>query len=315
MAKSHVGIEASENEIEAMLSILESVGKILQPMELKEIISQLPTELVSDQEKLIRFLLLVAFLDQQAESPSARMTAIRIYKIFGDDLFDKPKKSLAHLNELYTLKNDYKIYPAIGRVLPRFGWFVLRVGGFLVYELMLNENMLSDKLRECSTPTEAINFLYSNPIVESILRDKAARMYISWVGHPDLGIDISDGAWDKSLFLMPVDGHVGKIFSRTGMIKTVIHERRKGKSPRWNIIIASQMRPIIQEIVNAYNRDPIMVEHGAFQVGYNCCPDNLEGICCDFCSKISCKVREKLNYPKRCVLSDYCKRNLTWRAY
>ena len=315
MARSPVGKRASHSDTEAMLDILESVGKKLQPLELKEIIGQLPKELVSDREKLTRFLLLVAFLDQQAESPTARSTAVKIYVVFGDDLFYKPKDTLIRLDKLVPLKSGYKISPAIGRVLPRFGWFVLRVGGFLVYEMMLNKTRLSEKLGQCKTPTEAINFLHSNPIVESILRHKAVRMYISWIGHPDLGIDVSDGTWDRSSFLMPVDGHVGKVFSRTGMVSQIIHERKKGKSPRWNIISASQMRPLIQEVVSSYGKDSIMVDHGAFQVGYNCCPDNLEGICCDSCSKLSCEVREKVNYPTRCVLSKHCKRNCTWRAY
>jgi hypothetical protein len=315
LTRSPVGERASHSDTEAMLDILESVGKKLQPMELKEIIGQLPKELVSDREKLTRFLLLVAFLDQQAESPTARSTAVKIHRVFGDDLFYKPKETLTCLGKLVSLKNGYKISPVIGRVLPRFGWFVLRVGGFLVYEMMLNKTRLSEKLGQCKTPAEAINFLHSNPIVESILRDKAVRMYISWIGHPDLGINVSEGAWDKSSFLMPVDGHVGKVFSRTGMVSQVIHERKKGKSPRWNIISASQMRPLIQEVVSSYGRDPIMVDHGAFQVGFNCCPDNVEGICCDSCSKLTCEVREKINYPTRCVLSKYCKRNFTWRAY
>ena len=315
MAKSPVGKRASDSDITVMLDILESVGKKLQPLELKEIIGQLPKELISDREKLTRFLLLVAFLDQQAESPTARSTAIKIYEVSGDDLFYEPKKALINLNKLVPLKNGYKISLAIGRVLPRFGWFVLRVGGFLIYEMTLNKASLSKKIGKCSTPLEAVNFLHSNPVVESILRDKAVRMYISWIGHPDLGIDVSEGAWNRSSFLMPVDGHVGKIFSRTGMVSQVIHERRRGKSPRWNIISASKMRPLIQEIVSSYGRDPIMVDHGAFQVGFNCCPDNLEGICCDSCSKLSCEVRGRINYPPRCVISQCCKRNLTWRAY
>jgi len=315
MARSPVGKVASHSDTEAMLSILESVGMRIQPLELKEIMNQLPKELISDREKLTRFLLLVAFLDQQAESPTARSTAVKIHELFGDDLFYRPKKIITCLDKLVHLKDCYKISPAIGRVIPRFGWFVLRVGGFLIYEMMLNKTRLSEKLGECENPAEAINFLHSNPVVKSILRDKAARMYISWVGHPELGIDVSDGAWDTSSFLMPVDGHVGKVFSRTGMVQQVIHERKKGKSSRWNIIIASQMRAIIQEVVSRHGKDPIMVDHGAFQIGFNCCPDNLEGICCDSCSKQTCDVREGTKHPPRCVLSKYCKRNLIWRAY
>lgn len=316
MVRSLVGNEASPLEKSRIIKILENVGRVLQPLELAQIINNLPSDVVLDKEKLTRFLLLTAFLDQQAESPSARKTAIRIYNVFGDDLFFKPQQCLMQLNKLAALKDEYKISPAIGRVLPRFGWFVLRVGGFLIYEIMLNGAKLSEKFSEFKSPVEAAKLLQGNPLVESILREKAVRMYISWIGHPDLGIDVSNGKWDKSLFEMPVDGHVGKIFSRTGLVSEIIHEGRKGSSRRWNIIVASKMRPLIQEVTNEYSNDCIMVDHGAFQIGINCCPDNLQGIACNSCPRVfTCQIRTKINCKGYCMLRDFCKRNLTWRAY
>jgi len=316
LTKSHVGKEASVSESKQMIKVLENVGKVLQPLELADMINNLPKEIASNKEKLTRFLLLTAFLDQQAESPSARKTAISIYKVFGDDLFFKPQSCLIQIDKLVSLKKGYKISPAIGRVLPRFGWFVLRVGGFLTYEMMLNKANLSEKLGQCKTPKEANAFLHSNPLVESILREKAVRMYVSWIGHPDLGIDVSKGKWDKSLFEMPVDGHVGKIFSRTGLIFEIIHEGKKGSGSRWNVIVASSMRPLIQDVTSKNGGDCIMVDHGAFQIGINCCPDNLEGIACNSCPRATfCKIKPKIGCEGYCMLKDYCKRNLTWRAY
>jgi hypothetical protein len=316
LTKSRAGKEASVSEKRQTIRVLEHVGKILQPLELIQITSSLPGEIVSDKEKLTRFLLFTAFLDQQAESPSARKTAINVYKVFRDDLFFKPQSCLIKLDRLVPLKEGYKVSPAIGRVLPRFGWFVLRVGGFLTYEMMLNKTSLSEKLGQCDSPGEATAFLQSNPVVESILREKATRMYVSWIGHPDLGIDVSDGKWNKSFFEMPVDGHVGKIFSRAGLVSEVIHEGKEGSGSRWNVIVASKMRPSIQEATNQHSEDCIMVDHGAFQIGINCCPDNLEGIACDLCPRASfCQIKAKIGCKGYCMLRDYCKRNLTWRAY
>jgi len=316
LVKSPVGTEASTSDKTQIIRILENVGRALQPLELAQIINSLPKDVVLDEEKLTRFLLLTAFLDQQAESPSARRTTIKIYNVFGDDLFFKPQQCLIQINKLATLKDEYKISPAIGRVLPRFGWFVLRVGGFLTYEMMLNKDRLSEKLDQCKTPREAIALLQSNPLVESILREKAVRMYISWIGHPNLGIDVSNGKWDKSLFEMPVDGHVGKIFSRTGLVSEVIHERKEGSGSRWNVIVASNMRAPIQEVTNKYSDDCVMVDHGAFQIGINCCPDNLEGMACDSCPRTPvCQIKSKIGCKGYCMLRDFCKRNLTWRAY
>jgi hypothetical protein len=154
MVTSPVGNIANEREIKLMISILEKVGRILQPFDLKIIFDELPKEVASDKEKLVRFLLLTAILDQQAESPSARKTAINIYKILNDDLFYKPQTALIKLDKLVSLKNEYKISSAIGRVLPRFGWFVLRVGGFLIYEMML---------KSCSREIQ-IYFTYRSPL-------------------------------------------------------------------------------------------------------------------------------------------------------
>jgi len=144
LTKSSVGKEASDKDNRLMIGILERVGRILQPLEIAQITDILPKELSSDKEKLTRFLLLTAFLDQQAESPSARKTAIGIYKMFREDLFFKPQKCLMQMDKLVPLKDEYKISPAIGRVLPRFGWFVLRVGGFLIYEMILGKTKLAE---------------------------------------------------------------------------------------------------------------------------------------------------------------------------
>jgi hypothetical protein len=299
-----------------MITLLEQVGRITQPNSLKALINSLPREINDDIEKITRFLLLVAILDQQAESPSARLTAINIYNVFGDELFNKPQNVLLRMDKLVPLKGGYKISPAIGRVLPRFGWMVLRVGAFLIYEMSLNHKRFSANLSQLSSPREAAQLLENNPVLEAVLRDKARRLFISWVGHPALGLDVSQGKWKTSDFEMPVDGHVGKIFSRTGIVSQVIHEAKEGKGTRWNVISASEMRPMIQEVVNNYSNDCIMVDYGAFQIGFNCCPDNLVDISCDSCKKFeSCQIASLIGCKEHCILKEFCKRNLTWRAY
>jgi len=316
LTSSNVGKQTSTRESQLITGVLERVGRVLQPFELAQIFDNLPKEVSSDKEKLTRFLLLTAFLDQQAESPSARKTAIDVYRTLGGDLFSKPQKCLMQIDELVSLRDQYKISPAIGRVLPRFGWFILRVGGFLIYEMMLGETNLAEKLGNCNTPAKAIASLYESALLQSILREKAVRMYISWIGHPNLGIDVSNGRWDASVFEMPVDGHVGKIFSRSGLVSEVIHEGKKGSGSRWNIIVASKMRPLIPGVARKYSKDCIMVDHGAFQIGINCCPDNLEGMACDSCPRMFlCRIKDAIGCKGYCMLRNYCRRNLTWRAY
>lgn len=316
MAKSPVGVEANRQDSKSMIEILEHVGKALQPLLLQGILSTFPQEIRKDKEKIVRFLLLVAFLDQQAESPSARQTAINIWMTFGDNLFSSPQSVIVRIDKLAALKEAYKVSPAIGRVLPRFGWMALRVGGFLIYEMTLGNKRFSEELGTTETPNEALNLLHSNALVEAILRDKAARLFISWIGHPDLGIDISEGRWKPADFEMPVDGHVGKVFSRTGMVSEILHERKRGKTERWNVIAASHMRPSIQQTVTKFGADSIMVDHGAYQIGDHCCPDDLVNISCDYCQRfVTCDIAAKIKCPGYCLLSPFCKRNLDWRAY
>lgn len=315
MAVTPIEKRASDEESQQMLTILEKIGRTLQPEEVKKVFQSIPKN-VRTSENLARFLLLVAILDQQAESPSARATAAEIYGIFGEDLFKNPLKVMANLDKLWSIRDKYRISPAIGRVLPRFGWLVLRVGGFLIYELMLNKRTLVTEFKKCRNPKEAIEFLYRSHVLESILREKAARMYISWIGHPELGIDISAGLWKKIDFKMPVDGHVGKVFCRAGLLPIVVHESKKTSDKRWNIIIASEMREPVEGVVKKFKLDPIMVDHGAFQLGIHCCPDDPTKIACDICRRSeTCEIKTPIDCRGRCPLSTLCKRNVIWRAY
>lgn len=317
MSKSPVGKVSSPKETRKILEILEGIGRILQPLTLKRLTDCFPDRIRSDKEKVTRPLLLVALLDQQAESPTALKMAQRVYKTFGEELFSRPARALVNLDRLGAFQDEYKISPAIGRVLPRFAWILLRVGAFLIYELTLDNDgkRLSDELSKCASPVEASDLLEGNIVLNAVLREKARLMFLSWVGHPGLGIDISRGKWRENEFLMPVDGHVGKVFCRSGVINEVVREGKPHRGARWNIIQASNMRPSIQAVVQEHHKDCIYVDHGAFQIGFNCCPDNLTGIACDSCQNISCEIAEVISCGGQCPLSGYCKRNTMWRAY
>jgi len=54
----------------------------------------LSVEVRADKEKLTPFLLRLALLDQQAESPTAILTAQRIYERIGNSLFSSPQTVL-----------------------------------------------------------------------------------------------------------------------------------------------------------------------------------------------------------------------------
>jgi len=319
LVKVNVGVKTSSAETKRALKVLEEVGRVTQVGVMDELLGGIPKEILDNKEYVARFLLLTAILDQQAESPTARKAARFILDTYGRSLFDDPIKVMIDFEKMEPLDSEkiYVISPAIGRATSRFAWITLRVGGFLIYELKLNSERMSlyERFSNYESPNEALSFLYSSSLLKNLLRDKAARMYISWIGHPDFGIDISGGRWKVADFLMLVNGHVGKVFSRAGMVDEVIVETVREGSERKDIIKASEMREQIEQIVKSYGLDRVRVDHGAFVIGINCCADNFKEAKCESCDKPQCNVKEKIKCEGYCILKDFCKKNKRWHAY
>lgn len=314
MVKEKITKTLPDQEIQNLLKILQDIGKKTMVDQFKTtLLDKLPSEVRNNKEYLLRFLLLTAILDQQAESPTARKSAFYILETFGKDLFENPLTIFYEFNKLIPLTEIYKISPAIGRVTPRFAWITLRVGGFLIFELQLNhqKRMLSEDLGACASPLAAYKYIQNSIIIKSLLREKACRLFISWIGHPDLEVNVSNSKWEKSEFLMPVDGHVGKVFARTGMLSSIYRE-----SERKNIIEALKMRQPIQELVSQRGLDVNEIDYASFIIGYWCCSDQTENISCDNCGKVDkCEIKIKIGCKGSCPLNSYCKKNIQWRAY
>lgn len=292
-----VGKTTSDRETKALITEMEKIGK--KGISKESILGDLSFE---NEEHTLRFLLLNAILDQQAESPTARKSAKFIYDQYGSSLFDDPVKVMKDFQKVFPLdtKKIYRISPAIGRATNRKGWITFRMGGFLIYELRLNENniSLSKKFAEFSKPKQAIDHLRQSKLIQGLLREKAMRMFISWVGHPAYELDVSNGKWKLSDFYMPVNGHVGKVFSRTGILEKTVVETTKEGSNRKDIIRATKLRDPIQEIVSSREADCLAVDHGAYRIGSEFCAENPDGTDCS-----------------NCPLQRDCKRNMRWHAY
>ena len=91
---------------------------------------------------------------------------------------------------------------------------------------------------------------------------------------------------------MIVDGHVGKVFCRTGTLEEVLYEKR-----RPYIIQASKMRSWIEEIVSRFEKIPFYVDNGAFYLFEDGHCSDLEPNC------------------KDCPVNKVCKKYLKWTAY
>jgi hypothetical protein len=90
-----------------MLNILQEVGKVLQPLDLSACLTGLPEDVKQDKEKITRFLLLVALLDQQAESKSARNTAVNLYQTYGSCLFPNPQAYFSQMQDLVSFTRSF----------------------------------------------------------------------------------------------------------------------------------------------------------------------------------------------------------------
>lgn len=257
-----------------------------------------------EREKVLRYLLLRVLINQQAKFEKVREMSIRISEEFTDVLLTKPYE--IREIELYRIFKDvagekgsqlYRV-GSLGGIKP-ISLFTYRFKTYEGFIKWLNESkqnffdLVKNKLQN-ETPRGLFNLLDNHPILEAgwVGNDpKACRMLVNWI------VFLFHEIWDIKIAkmedtLMIVDGHVGKIFCRSGLLGEVIYE--KGRP---FIIQASKMRPMIEKIVTKYRKIPFYVDNGAFYLFE-------DGFCTDL--QPSCK---------NCPISKLCKKYKKWTAY
>jgi endonuclease III len=281
-----------------MLSILERIGVDNLAKDLQSSFLNIVNDpsLLSDKEFLLRYLLLAAILDQQAESDTARQALKRIVQVYGADFFMNPQKYFDKIREvLDTVLNVYKPRARVIRMKSE-GVALLRVGGFLltVHNISLKFEGLYQYFTKFKSPSTLLeNGILSNPLLSALLFEKAARLYVGWITHPQLFIKLYGENIQKSSIPMPVDGHVAKVFTRTGFLTTVNTENENTK-----IIEAEKERERIEKEVKALkpDADTFAIDYGAFLIGIKHCNDA---------------------NPKcyECPLNKICNKNTMFKAY
>lgn len=258
----------------------------------------------SDQERTLRYLLLRVLINQQARADKVRILVSKMAETLGDILMFEPYKI-----------DEVKLFGVFKQVAGDKGSLLYRVGAlggikpislfayrFKAYEgfiKWLENNGLSffDVIVEQLQNGKSIGlfkFLNTHPILEAgwVGNDpKACRMFVNWV------IFIFNEIWKEKISsmeqtLMIVDGHVAKVFCRSGLMGEVLYERN-----RPYIIQASKMRQKIEEIVAQSNRIPFYVDNGAFYIFED-----------GFCTDLNPKCEE-------CPINEICKRYKKWTAY
>lgn len=302
-------VSLSDKEKDKLLKILERQGKTKWLKRWKEHMA-FPTNMDplsldrEEQEKVLRYLLLRVLINQQAKFEKVRKMSIKISEKFTDVLLFKPFEISE--SDLFKVFKDvagekgsllYRV-GALGGVKP-ISLFTYRFKAYEGFIKWLNENkqeffdIIVEQL-ENKKPTGLFEFLNTHPVLEAgwVGNDpKACRMFVNWT------VYLFNEIWNSRISkmedtLMIVDGHVGVVFCRSGLLEQVFYEKR-----RPYIIQASKMRPWVEEIVISSRRIPFYVDNGAFYLFE-------DGFCTDLSP----------NCPK-CPIDGVCKKYKKWTAY
>ena len=287
--------QLTEHEKLKLLKELEQIGINKLKIDLyNSLLYVLPKNLISNKEFLSRYLLLVAILDQQAESESARRTVIEVYKSYGDSFFLNPHTFVNNFDPIMDLA--IKTYQPKTRVIriKKEGITLLRLGGFLLALLSIERRYgnLVTYLKSFRNPQKLLSAILGDIYFRGLLYEKAARMYVGWITHPNLYVDLFDGSISPTSIPMVVNGHVCKVLARTGFLDNVLVEKDRP------IVKAEDERRRIEMLVRKYypQGDYLMIDYGAFYVGINYCKETDPQ--CD-----------------KCPISKICLRNTHVRAY
>ncbi len=299
----------SEIEKNKLLLILEEQGRIKWLKRWKEHIA-FPSNLNplsierNEQEKALRYLLLRVLINQQARFEKVREMSIKISEEFTDVLLFEPYK----ISESELFKVFKEVAGEKGSLLYRVG----ALGGIkpislFTYRFKAYEGFIKwlDKTKQSfldliinrlqnNKAFSLFEYLNKHPILEAgwVGNDpKACRMFVNWVVF--LFNEIwKQGASRMEETLMIVDGHVGKVFCRSGLLGEVLYEKE-----RPYIIQANKMRPWIEEIVSQSERIPFYVDNGAFYLFED-----------GFCTDLNPNCRG-------CPINKLCKKYKKWTAY
>ncbi|MDI6603438.1 MAG: hypothetical protein QME57_05055 [Patescibacteria group bacterium] len=257
------------------------------------------------REKILRYLLLRILINQQARFEKVREISKSLAKEFNMKLITEPH----NISEESLFKIFYKTAGEKGSELYRVGslggikpvsLFAYRFKTFEGFIRWLKDNNLNLfhlflKILEKQKVRGLFDYLNHHFILESgwVGNDpKACRMYANWVWFLLKEIWKEKIGAEAQNTLMLVDGHVGKVFCRAGLIDTIFYEKN-----RPYIIQASKMREEIENIVTRYNLAAFYVDNGTFYIFE-------DGFCLDINP-----------HCKKCPISQWCKKYTKWTAY
>jgi len=235
---------------------------------------------ISERESVVRFLLLRALLNQQGDTEKVKKLVQELFSEFGKDLLHNPimveRQFDRALKVFYRIggKRGAEVYRigALGGIKP-LSLFLYRFAAFAFFLHCCNESLYGiakSKLANGGVHT-LWTFFRDDPILDGgwVGNDpKAARMLTNWL------VWLFTEVWrevEVNLMetVMVVDGHVGKVFCRTGALEEIAYEAK-----RPFIIVAKDIRNPIEQLVKATPKAiPAFVDEAAFHVARSWCYD------------------------------------------
>jgi hypothetical protein len=214
-----------------ILSKLAEIGETAFESRRAEMVPPMPDS--ASIEVKLRHLLLWSLLNQRTEARIAGQVAYDLFAKFGERLFFEPLFVVKRFDEVSSVFQESQ-YPVRFAYLNRDSVATLLVGSFLCFMIRLNddEELLEQKARE--GPIGFLSFLNHEKLLAS-LGEKAARMLVGFVGHPKL--DLTTVKYRAEELFVFVDGTVGKVFARTGLVEKI-------PAYRGNQVYATRMRAI-----------------------------------------------------------------------
>jgi endonuclease III len=284
------------NERRSLLDMLEKIGSRNIAEDLKKtLLDILSHELLNNKEFLVRYFLLAAILDQQAESESARQTVKRVFQNYGYEFFMKPQRYFNNIHEIVRCVLD--TYTPKTRIIrmKKEGITFLRIGGFMlaIHNLSYRFGGLIEYFKRYQDTFILLNKgILEEHSLSGLFYEKAARLYVGWITHPKLFVKIYGENLPVNFIPMVVNGHVVKILARTGFLESVHVERER------MIVEAEKERLRIEKEVRTIKSDGDMfsIDYGAFLIGTKYCHE--ENPDCN-----------------RCPLNTICLKNVMFRAY
>ncbi|MFZ8853032.1 hypothetical protein [Fervidibacter sp.] len=267
----------SSDERKKLIARMANLGRDFWYQHWKESMS-LPEDLpMDDRESVVRYLLLRALLNQQGDTGKVRELIQKLFATFGTDLLLYPNTLEEQFDQVLKVFREvgrergaelYRV-GALGGIKP-LSLFLYRIAAFTIFIRNVRDSFYEAVKSKLDEGVRSLwKFLRDDPILDGgwVGNDpKAARMLTNWLAW------LFSEVWqetevDLQETLMIVDGHVGKVFCRTGAVETVVYE-----SERPFVILAKEMRADIEKMVrNVSGVQPMFVDEGAFQIAMQWC--------------------------------------------